>query len=104
MNTKEDLPEQENTAVVTDVLGLGAIAKSQAGREIGKAIGKAIGAVADPARTLLLGLAKNKVDTDRITKIAEAEAKARQIQVASDELIERMKERVVAGEIRQQKH
>jgi hypothetical protein len=90
------------SVAITDVLGLGAIAKSAAGKEIGKAISKAISVVTDPTRSLLMGLAKTRIDAGRVKAIAKAEAEARQIQVASEQLIERMQERVIAGEIRKQ--
>jgi hypothetical protein len=88
--------------VVTDLLGLGAAAKSPAAKEIVKALSKALGTIIDPARTLLMGLARNKVEANKIVAIARAEASARMIAVESEGLIERMKERIVAQEIGRQ--
>jgi hypothetical protein len=88
--------------VVTDLLGLGAAARSPAGKEIGNAFAKLFGSVTDPIRTLLVGLARTKVEAKRIVEIAKAEAQAREVQVASDQLIDRMKQRVITEEIRRQ--
>jgi hypothetical protein len=88
--------------LVGDLLGIGAVAKSAAAKEITKAMGKVISAVTDPARTLLMGYAKNKVEGHRMVTIASAEAKARMIAVDGDALIKRMQERVIATEVRHQ--
>jgi Protein of unknown function (DUF2806) len=84
---------------VTDLLGFGKAAKSRAGAEIAKAISKVLGVLTDPSRTLLLGFAETKVETNRITSIARAEGEALEIQL---DAIERMKQRVVATELRRQ--
>lgn len=108
---EEETPDPENNdsddqlrngGTLTDVFGLGALAKSPASKEIAKSIAKLTGLVVDPARTLLMGLAKTKIDANRIRSIAKAQAEARQIEVSADELVQRMKERVVANEIRRQ--
>jgi hypothetical protein len=95
-------PSSGLIATEIDLLGLGALAKSPAAKEIGRAIGRIVGAFTDPARTLLMGLAKNKVEANKITSIARAEAKAREIEVKSEDLIERMKARVITTELRRQ--
>lgn len=91
-----------SSPLLTDIFGFGALAKSPASREIAKSIGKITGALTDPTRTLLMGLAKAKVESNRIRSIARAQADARQVEVSADQLIERMKERVVASEVRRQ--
>src|SRR5215831_13513156 len=87
---------------VKDVLGIGEAAKSPAAKEAVRALARIIGTVTDPTRALLMGLAKNKVEGNRIVSMARAEAKARKISVEADALIERMKERMIATEIRHQ--
>jgi uncharacterized protein DUF2806 len=94
--------DEESRVLVSDLFGLGSAAHSAAAKEVAKAFGKVCSALVDPPRTLLIGLAKTKVDTNRMVSIAKAEAEARQIAIASDELVERMKERVIAAEVRRQ--
>jgi hypothetical protein len=91
-----------NQITVTDVLGFGAVAKSPAGREIAKALGKLLGSFADPVRVLFMGLAKNKVEANKITSMARAELEALRLAVEAEPLVERMKRRVVGTELRHQ--
>ena len=84
---------------VTDLLGLGKAAKSRAADEIAKAIRNAFAVLTDPSRTLLLGFAETKVETNRITSTARAEVEALEIKL---DAFERMKQRVVATELRRQ--
>jgi hypothetical protein len=111
MANEDDTPDVEEAddasvpsrgLVIHDIFGIGAAAKSPVAREIAKAAAKAFGAIADPARTLLMGLAKNKVEANRIKSVARAEAEARLLSVETDNLVERMKQRVVATEVRRQ--
>jgi hypothetical protein len=90
------------SANVTDVLGFGVAAKSPAGREVAKAVGKLLGSLADPARVLFMGLAKNRVEANKITSTARAELKALRVAVEAEPLVERMKRRVVGTELRHQ--
>lgn len=101
--TEPTSPDNEKSQlVVSDIFGLGAAAKSPAAKEIAKAINKAFATIGDPARILLTGLAKNKIETNRIVEIAKAEATARQITIIAENVTDRMKQRVIATEIRSQ--
>jgi Protein of unknown function (DUF2806) len=84
---------------MTDLLGLGKAVKSRAGQEIAKAFSKFLAVLTDPSRTLLLGFAETKVETHRLTATASAKAKALEIEI---DALERMKQRVVATELRRQ--
>jgi Protein of unknown function (DUF2806) len=106
-NAAQDEEEQEaarNVSIplkinVTDLLGLGKAAKSPAGEQVARAFRNLLAVLTEPSRTLLVGLAETKVETHRITATASAKAEALEIEV---DAFERMKQRVVATELRRQ--
>jgi hypothetical protein len=86
----------------SDIFGFAAACKTKAGQQIVKAFTDLMGSARDPDRKLLLGLAKNRVKEDQIVSLARAKAQAREITAVSDDAIARMKQRVVASEVRRQ--
>ena len=95
----------------SDILGVGAAAKTPAGKSIADAFARMMDAISDPVHTFLKGHAETSVEARHIERIARAEAKAELIrdslmerlsQRGESELRQRAGQRVLADEMRKQ--
>ncbi|MCJ2125858.1 DUF2806 domain-containing protein [Methylobacterium sp. J-077] len=76
---------------LTDVVGLGAAAKSPAGLEIARAIAAPLGNAFDTATTALLGRRAARVRSEARVLEAQADAQARSIAATADEEIKQLR-------------